>query len=71
MQNEQLLTILVNTIIGLAIAVVVLQLLIMFIRVLSGTAAKLDLTDPISGKRYRDVVDEHGRLLENSDESKE
>lgn len=71
MQNEQLVTFLVNMTIGLAIVAIVLHLLIMLIRVLSGTAAKLDLTDPISGKRYRDVVDEHGRLLENSDGSKE
>lgn len=70
MQNEQLITILINVTIGLAIVVITLQLLIMFIRVLLGTAAKLDLTDPISGKRYRDVVDENGRLLENSNESK-
>lgn len=70
MQNEQLITILINVTIGLAIVAIALQSLIMFIRVLSGTAAKLDLTDPISGKRYRDVVDENGRLLENSNESK-
>lgn len=70
MQNEQLITILINVTIGLAIVAIALQSLIMLIRVLSGTAAKLDLTDPISGKRYRDVVDENGRLLENSNESK-
>lgn len=70
MQNEQLVTFLVNMTIGLAIVAIVLHLLIMLIRVLSGTAAKLDLTDPISGKRYRDVVDENGRLLENSNGSK-
>lgn len=52
MQNEQLTTILINMTIGLAIVVIALQLLIMLIRVLSGTAAKLDLTDPISGERY-------------------
>lgn len=71
MQNEQLITTLINVTIGLAIVVIALQLLIMLIRVLSGIAAKLDLTDPISGKRYRDVVDDHGRLLETSNESKE
>lgn len=70
MQNEQLTTILINMTIGLAIVAIALQLLIMLIRVLSGTAAKLDLTDPISGERYRDVVNEHGRLLENANDSK-
>ena len=70
MQNEQLITILINVTIGLAIVAIALQSLIMLIRVLSGIAAKLDLTDPISGKRYRGVVDENGRLLETSNESK-
>lgn len=70
MQNEQLITILINVTIGLAIVAIALQSLIMLIRVLSGIAAKLDLTDPISGKCDRGVVDENGRLLETSNESK-
>ena len=71
MQNEQLVTTLIHATIGLAIIVVVFSLFIMLIKFFAGTAAKLDLTDPISGKRYRDVVDERGELLENTEESKE
>lgn len=65
MQNEQLVTTLINVTIGLAIVVIVLSLFTMVVKFLAGTAAKLDLTDPLTGKRYRDVVDERGELLEN------
>ena len=65
MQNEQLVTTLIHVAIGLAIVVIVLSLFIMSIKFLAGTAAKLELTDPLTGKRYRDVVDERGELLEN------
>lgn len=71
MQNEQLVTTLIHVTIGLAIVVIVLSLFIMSIKFLAGTASKLDLVDPLTGKRYRDVVDERGELLENTEESKE
>lgn len=70
MQNEQLLTTLVNMTIGLALVVIVLVLFNAFVKFLARVFAKLDLTDPLTGVRYRDVVDENGRLLENSNESK-
>ena len=71
MQNEQLVTTLINVTIGLAVVVIALSLFTMLVKRLAGTAAKLDLTDPLTGKRYRDVVDEHGELLENVAERKE
>ena len=66
MQNEQLVTTLICVTIGLAIVVIVLSLFIMSIKFLAGTASKLDLVDPLTGKRYRDVVDERGELLEST-----
>lgn len=65
MQNEQLVTTLINVTIGLTIVVIALSLFTMLVKFLAGTSAKLDLTDPLTGKRYRDVVNERGELLEN------